>query len=117
MGRQAELKGMETATGDKELDALAEAFKRSNKKRKAAQDNEIAARSILIDALKKTKVTVYEDRSVDPPLLVVLSTTEKVSVKAIDEADEEDEDEGGDEVEHAAAEEQKAKRKGAPAEA
>ncbi len=91
MGRQAELKGMETASGDKELDALAEAFKRSSKKRKAAQDNEISARSILIQALKDKKLKVYEDRSVDPPLLVTLEAIDKVKVKAIDEADDEDE--------------------------
>lgn len=115
MGRQSELKGMETASGDKELDALAEAFKRSSKKRKAAQDNELAARAILIQALKDKKLKVYEDRSVEPPLLVTLEAVDKVKVKAIDETDEEDDD--GEEVEEAAAGSQKAAKKSAPAEA
>jgi hypothetical protein len=113
MGRQKELAGMETASGDKELDALAEAFKRSSKKRKAAQDNEIAARSILIQALKDKKLKVYEDRSVDPPLLVTLEAVDKVKVKAIDEADDDDEtdDEGDDGAKYAEMADQKATKK------
>jgi hypothetical protein len=114
MGRQQQLKGMETATGDDELDAFAEAFKRSSKKRKAAQDAELDARSVLIDAMKKKKLTVYEDRRVDPPLLVTLVAAEKVKVQAIDEEADADDD---SDVEVAEASAQKASKKSAPAEA
>jgi hypothetical protein len=112
MGRQAELAGMETPTGDKELDALAEAFKRSSKKRKAAQDNELAAREILVDSMKKKKLTVYEDRNADPPLLVTLTLSEKVKVQAIDEVGEGDDDSDGEAVTDIG--EQRAKKKQAP---
>jgi len=118
MGRQGQLKGMETATGDEELDAFAEAFKRSSKKRKAAQDAELDARSVLIDAMKKKKLTVYENRRVDPPLLVTLVASEKVKVQAIDELAEGDDDESEDGEGVTVAEgEQKASKKRAPAEA
>lgn len=112
---QKMFEGMEHPHGDKDLDAFAEAFKRSSKKRKAAQDAEIDARSVLIDAMKKKKLVVYEDRRVDPPLLVTLVNTEKVKVQAMDEIADEEEDDG-DEVEVADGE-QRAKRKAAPAEA
>ena len=96
MGRQGQLKGMETATGDEELDA----------------------RSVLIDAMKKKKLTVYENRRVDPPLLVTLVASEKVKVQAIDELAEGDDDESEDGEGVTVAEgEQKASKKRAPAEA
>jgi len=112
MGRQAQLKGMEHATGDEELDVYAEAFKRSSKKRKAAQDAELDARSVLIDAMKKKKLTVYEDRRVDPPLLVTLVAAEKVKVTAMDEeAEAEDDDEGGEGVKVTEGEQKAGKKK------
>lgn len=92
MGKQMEVPGTERPHGDEELDALAEAFKKSSKKRKAAQDAELAAREILVDAMKKKKVTVYEDKRVEPPLLVTLTSLEKVTVKEIDEAAADDDD-------------------------
>lgn len=117
-GRQGQLKGMEVATGDSELDAYARAFKRSSKKRKAAQDAEIDARSVLIDAMKKKKLTLYEDRSVEPPLRVLLTPgDEKIKVEAIDDRASEDDDEGGEDVNEAPAGAQKAAKKSAPAEA
>jgi hypothetical protein len=105
---------METATGDEELDVFAEAFKRSSKKRKAAQDAELDARSVLIDAMKRKKLTHYEDRRVDPPLLVMLVSKDKVKVTAIDEAaevEDDDEEAEADGAKYAEMAEQKASRK------
>ena len=94
---QLEIVGTEHPTGDADLDALAAAFKRSSKQRKAAQDKEIGARDVLIDAMKRKKLTTYENRSTKPPQLVVLSSIEKVSVEEIaDEAEIEDDEDGDD---------------------
>lgn len=117
MSRQAELAGMERPNGDKELDALAEAFKKSSKKRKNSQDAELEARSSLIESMKKKKLTVYEDKNANPPLLVTLRAGEdKITVKAIDEVEPDDED--GDEPEPVSDGDQSAKKKrGSSAEA
>jgi ABC-type Zn uptake system ZnuABC Zn-binding protein ZnuA len=110
---QATFKGMENPHGDEELDAYAQAFKRASKKRKAAQDAELDARSVLIDAMKKKKIKVYEVRSGTTSLLVQLLEQElKVKVEAIEELAKDD-----DETEEADSSEQKAKRKVAPVEA
>lgn len=91
MPKQKEFEGMERPSGDKELDALAVTFKKSSKKRRAAQDNELNARGLLIEKMREKKLTVYENR--DEMLLVTLRSKEEVKVVDIDETEPDDDDE------------------------
>lgn len=88
MGRkQLEVPGTERPNSIPELDAAAEKFKASSKKRKRAQDNEIADRETVIRLMRQHKLSVYEDT--DMNLIVTLSSKDMVRVADLaDEADD-----------------------------
>ena len=75
---------MEHPNSIPEIDAAAEKFKASSKRRKSAQETELAARDHLIDLMKQHKLEVYEDK--DAGLLVSMSNHEKVRVEDTNES-------------------------------
>lgn len=81
--RQSEIPGTERPNSIPELDAAAEKFKTSSKKRKRAQDAEIEDRETVITIMKKHELTVYEDRDAD--LIVTLSSKDTVKVADLNE--------------------------------
>ena len=93
--KQMEIEGTERPNSIPELDAAAEKFKASSKKRKRAQDNEIADRETVIQLMRTHKLTVYEDT--DAGLIITLSAKETVKVEDMNESDE-DADEPGEVV-------------------
>lgn len=76
--RQSEIPGTERANSIDELDALAETFNAASKRRKNAQDGEIEKRELLVECMRKHKLTVYENT--DAGLIVTLSTKDTVKV-------------------------------------
>lgn len=83
--KQKELEGMETATAIPEVDAAAERLKAASKKRKHAQDTEKEAKAILLQLMRDNKLKVYEDHDTNPPLIVMLTTSEDVKVEELRE--------------------------------
>lgn len=81
--RQQEIPGTEHPNSIPEIDAAAESFKRASKKRKKAQDDEVAARTFLEDLMRSHKLKAYEDLRSKPPLFVQISVTEKVTVEEV----------------------------------
>lgn len=96
MGRQSEIPGTERPHGDKQLDEMAEQLRKSSKRRKKAQDTEVADKSAIIARMKEKKLTIYECRDVSPPLIIKLNSKDNVRVEV---------DSGNDEVEQDEVEE------------
>lgn len=86
--RQSEIPGTERPNSIPELDAAAEKFKASSKKRKRAQDAEIADRETVISLMRKNDLAVYEDRDAD--LIVTLSSKDTVRVEDLNESEDEE---------------------------
>lgn len=97
MKRQAEIPGTERPNNIPELDAAAEKFKASSKRRKNAQDKELEDRAVVIQLMKDNKLTVYEDRDADL-IVTLVAGADKVKVDELHEKAEEESDEDDGEV-------------------
>lgn len=116
MRRQGELAGMETPSGDKELDALAVNCKQLSKKRKRAQDAEVEGFDLLEAKLREKKISRYVNE--EAGLEVLITITEKVKVNEIEEVKAEPAaDDGEPEPEEAEEGAQRAAKKRPAAEA
>jgi hypothetical protein len=116
MATQKEIPGMEHPHGDKQLDDLLAARRKTSKTRKKWQDREIEEGEAIIARMKEKKIASYVSTVHNPPLIVRLKPSEKLKLEVFEEGGEEH-DEDGDDVEVAEAGSQKAAKKSAPAEA
>ena len=86
--KQLEIAGTERASKIDELDVAAEKYVEARDKRMSLTKKEIEQRSLLISAMQKHKLEVYEDTGADPPLLVTLSEKLEVKVKNLNGEEE-----------------------------
>lgn len=112
MRKQGELKGMETPSGDKDLDAAAVNCKQLSKKRKRAQDAEIEGFAILTRMVKDKGLTRYVNKEAGLEVLVTIK--EKVVVNEIEETAAPPEVDDEPDTEEAEPGEQRARKKKAP---
>lgn len=118
MGTQAEIPGMEHPHGDKQLDDLLAARRKTSKTRKKWQDREIEEGAAIVARMKEKKIASYVSTTHNPPLIVRLKPSEKLKLEVFEETPENEGDDDGDEIETAPVGEQKAsKKKSAAAEA
>lgn len=97
MARQQTLEGMEHPHGDKELDALIEARRKSSKMRKKWSDREVADGEAIAQKMRDKGITVYVDRESSPPIIAKLTPTTKLKLDEFeDESNEVDDDEDDD---------------------
>ena len=88
--RQKVFDGMEHPNSIPELDAAAEKFKASSKRRKHAQDAELEAKGELERLMRARELTVYEDHDSNPPLIVtIVPGKDSLTVEEIEPANEE----------------------------
>lgn len=81
MRKQLEVPGTEMPNSIPELDAAVEKFKEASRRRKRAQDAEIAARDSVVECMKKHSLSVYEDLAAE--LVATLSVKETVRVEEL----------------------------------
>ena len=87
--RQLEIAGTERPTIE-EVDAAAESYVEQRDKRMHLSEKEKAAKTALIEVMKKHKLSVYRDMSADPPLTVMLEVKDGVKVTEAERAVEEE---------------------------
>ncbi len=78
--KQKALPGMEPET-IAEIDAASELYEELRDKRMRALAREVEAKDALTELMRKYKLSVYKDRTVDPPLVVSLKEGTSYSVK------------------------------------
>lgn len=120
MAKQSVIPGMERANGDKELDEMIAARRKTSKMRKKWQDREIEEGGAIERHMQEKKITFYVNKDHSPPLYAKLGTSTKLKIDEYEDdevvaADDDETDDGP----AAAAEpgEQKARKKSASAEA
>lgn len=93
--RQIEVPGTERKV-NKEVSEAAETYVEERDKRIALSVKEKAAKTALIEVMKKNNVNVYRDDEADPPFVVTISTTDNVKVTEVQGAVEDDGEVGAD---------------------
>jgi hypothetical protein len=86
--QQLKIPGTE-ANKIKEVNVAAEAYVDARDERMRKTEMEVTARDVLIEVMKKNKLSVYRDDDVSPPLIVTLAPgKDKVKVAKADDSDE-----------------------------
>lgn len=116
MATQTEIPGTEHPHGDKQLDELLAARRKTSKMRKKWQDREVEEGEQIAARMKEKKFEVYVAHNHSPPLIARLKPSEKLKIDEYEDGSS-DTDLDDAEVEEATPSEQKAKKKTAAAEA
>jgi hypothetical protein len=82
--KQGELPGMEREQ-IKEVDDAAEAYRDARDARMKKTETEKESKDALIEVMRKHKLTVYRDESVDPPLVITLVDKTNVKVTEVED--------------------------------